>query len=130
MLKQQTRQAGQFGEWQQFNISMAANATEIPHLEATRQIFAGVLARIEEVFAQQAATTASKQDLSKQLQNLLAEGQRLSTVLKKAVAAHYGPRAEKLTEFRLQPFRGRNRKVKPEEPELPEAPKLPAPTAF
>ena len=129
MLKQQTRQAGQFGEWQQFNTSMAGNSAELPHLEATRQIFAGVLTRIEDIFAQQAAVTARKQDLSKQLQDLLADGQRLSTVLKKAVAAHYGPRAEKLTEFRMQPFRGRNRKVKPQEPELPEAPKPQAPNA-
>ena len=127
MLKQQTRQAGQFGEWQQFNTSMAANSAELPHLEPTRQIFADLLTRIEEAFAQQAATVARKQDLSKQLQNLLAEGQRLSTVLKKAVAAHYGPRAEKLSEFRLQPFRGRNRQ-KPEEPELPEGPKPTEPT--
>ena len=126
MLKQQTRQAGQFGEWQQFNTSMAGNSAELPHLEATRQIFAGVLTRIEDIFAQQAAMTARKQDLSKQLQSLLAEGQRLSTVLKKAVAVHYGPRSEKLTEFRMQPFRGRNRKAK--EPEQPEAPKPPAPT--
>ena len=123
MLKQQTRQAGQFGEWQQFNTSMAANSSELPHLEATRQIFAGLLTRIEEAFVQQAAVTARKQDLSKQLQGLLAEGQRLATVLKKAVAAHYGPRAEKLSEFRMQPFRGRNRKAKPVEPELPEGPK-------
>ena len=122
MLKQQTRQAGQFGEWQQFNTSMAANSAELPHLEPTRQIFADLLTRIEDVFAHQAATVARKQDLSKQLQNLLAEGQRLSTVLKKAVAAHYGPRSEKLSEFRLQPFRGRNRR-KPVELELPEGPK-------
>ena len=121
MLKQQTRQAGQFGEWQQFNTSVAANSAELPHLEATRQIFEGVLTRIESVFAEQAATIARKQDLSKQLQNLLADGQRLATVLKKAVAAHYGPRSEKLSEFRLQPFRGRNRR-KPVEPELPEGP--------
>ena len=128
MLKQQTRQAGQFGEWQQLSTSVGVNTTELPHLEATRQIFAGVLTRIESVFAEQAATTARKQDLSKQLQDLLAEGQRLSTVLRKAVAAHYGPRSEKLSEFRIQPFRGRARKAKPEEPELPEAPKPPAPT--
>ena len=106
---------------------MAANATELPHLEPTRQIFGDLLTRIEDVFVQQAATVARKQDLSKQLQNLLAEGQRLATVLKKAVAAHYGPRSEKLSEFRLQPFRGRNRK-KPAEPELPEGPEPTEPT--
>lgn len=125
MLKQQTRQAGQFGEWQQLVTAMAANSAELPHLEATRQIFAGVLTRIEEVFAQQAATIARKQDLSKQLEGLLAEGQRLATVLRKAVAVHYGPRAEKLSEFRMQPFRGRTRKTKPPEPELPEGPEPP-----
>ena len=128
MLKQQTRQAGQFGDWQQLNTSVAASSSELPHLEATRQIFAGALTKLEAIFAEQAAMTARKQELAKQLRDLLPEVQRLSTVLRKAVAVHYGPRSEKLSEFRIQPFRGRTPKAKSEEPELPEAPNPPAST--
>jgi hypothetical protein len=84
-----------------------------------------VLTRLGGSLIQQAVLTASKQETSKQLRNLFAEGQRLATVLRKAVAVHYGPRAEKLAEFKIPPFRGRTRKVKPEEPETPELPTPP-----
>lgn len=128
MGKQQTRQAGLFGDWQQLNTSAVANATELQHLEGARVKLEGVLARLQDVLKQQAALAASKQEMSKILKDLFAEGQRHSTVLRKGIAAHFGPRAEKLTEFKLQPYRGRTRKAKPAEPELPEAPKPPAPT--
>lgn len=117
MSKQQTRQAGMFGDWQQLNASALANADELQHLEGARVKLEGVLTRLGDVLKQQAALSASKQEMSKQLRDLFAEGQRHATVLRKGVAAHYGPRAEKLTEFKLQPFRGRTRKVKPEVPE-------------
>jgi hypothetical protein len=62
--------------------------------------------------------TASKQEKTQELQTALVEGQRLGTVLRLAVKQHYGISAEKLTEFGLQPFRGRSRKAR-EEPEPP-----------
>jgi hypothetical protein len=121
MLKQQTRQAGLFGDWQQLNTSVEVNAADLPNLGGTRERFDLVLTRMSDVFTQQAALAASKQEMSRQLKDLFAEGQRLATILRKGVAVHYGPRAEKLTEFKMQPFRGRTRKPKPEEPELPES---------
>jgi hypothetical protein len=39
------------------------------------------------------------------------EASRLGTVLRFAVKQHFGIRAEKLTEFSLQPFRGRKRQA-------------------
>jgi predicted nucleic acid-binding Zn-ribbon protein len=129
MVKQQTRQSGLFGDWQQLNASAVANAAEIQHLEGARVKLEGVLTRLQDVLKQQAALVASKQEMSKQMKDLFLEGQRHATVLRKGIAAHFGPRAEKLLEFKLQPYRGRTRKEKPEEPELPEAPKPPAPTA-
>lgn len=122
MSKQHTRQAGMFGDWQQLNTSAVANAGELQHLEGARVKLEGVLVRLQDVLPQQAALAASKQEMSKQLRDLFAEGQRHATVLRKGLQAHYGPRAEKLTEFKLQPFRGRTRKVKPEVPQVPEAP--------
>lgn len=122
MLKQQTRQAGLFGDWLQLNTSVVSNIVDLDHLEGTRQKFELVLGKMGDILKQQAALSASKQEMSKQLKDLFAEGQRLATVLRKSVTVHYGPRAEKLTEFKIPPFRGRTRKVKPEEPALPEAP--------
>jgi hypothetical protein len=52
---------------------------------------------------------------------VIAEGQRLVTVLRVSVRQHYGIDSEKLAEFGLQPFRGRRRKS-PEPPPV-ETPK-------
>ncbi|HSK76671.1 MAG TPA: hypothetical protein VLQ45_09455 [Thermoanaerobaculia bacterium] len=128
MLKQHTRQAGLFGDWQQLNASAVGNAADLEHLEGTRIRLESVLTRLQDVLKQQAALAASKQEMSKLVKDLFAEGQRHATVLRKGIAVHYGPRAEKLTEFKLQPYRGRTRKAKPPEPELPEGPKPPEPT--
>jgi hypothetical protein len=71
---------------------------------------------------------ASKQETSKQLKAILAEGNRLMTGVRKMIADQYGIEAEKLTEFGIQPFRGRTRKAKPAPaPDKPENPEIPAP---
>lgn len=44
----------------------------------------------------------------------MVRGQRLAGVLRKAIREHYGPQAEQLVAFGLQPFRGR--KPRAEEP--------------
>ena len=50
---------------------------------------------------------ARSQELTPRLQAAMSDGERLATVLRLSVKAHYGIRSEKLTEFGLQPFRGR-----------------------
>ena len=44
-----------------------------------------------------------------QLRTIIVEGERLATVLRRSLKSHYGIRSEKLTEFGIQPFRGRRR---------------------
>lgn len=69
---------------------------------------------------------ASKQEKSKQLQAILGEGNRLMTGIRKMIADQYGVDAEKLTEFGIQPYRGRTRKAKPApEPDKPANPESP-----
>ena len=70
---------------------------------------------------------ASKQERSKQLQAIISEGQRLATGMRKMIVHQYGVRSEKLTEFGLQPFRGRKAKPAEENPEKPQ-PSSPAST--
>ena len=114
--------AGMLGEWQKFLASMDANPDLAPMAE-WRNKLASLLAQGVEISQQQAAMAASKQEKSKQLQTLLADGNRLVTGMRKMIADRYGVRAEKLTEFGIPPFRGRTRKVKPgTEPENPEVP--------
>lgn len=113
---------GVVGRWQQLIGTLEANAAEIPQLEIPRGKLGTMLSRALDIFTQQASLTASKQEMTRQLQEILVEGQRLETVLRLAVKEHYGIRSEKLAEFGLQPFRGRPRKAKPEAPEDKPAP--------
>lgn len=95
------------GSLQHLNAALAANAADLPHLEATRQQFDSMVTSTLEVFTHQAALTAQKQETTQELVALLSESSRLATVLRLALKSHYGIRAEKLVEFGLQPFRGR-----------------------
>ena len=119
--------AGMLGVWQKFLAVVAANPVLAP-LEPWRNKLASLLALGVELSQQQAAMAASKQEKSKQLQAILGEGNRLMTGMRKMIADQYGVDAEKLTEFGIQPYRGRTRKAKPApEPDKPESPEIPTP---
>jgi hypothetical protein len=103
----ETTYSGIFGDVQRFHASMEISVREIPHLEAGRVRLGDALGRAEDLLQQQAAMTASKQELSQQLKTAMKDIQLLATVLRKGVRQHFGKRSEKLAEFGLQPFRGR-----------------------
>lgn len=89
--------------------SLAANATDLGHLDTSRDRLDSLLTESRDLIAQQASLTASKQEASKRLAELVNEGRKLLTFLRTGIKLHYGNRAEKLPEFGLQPFRGYNR---------------------
>jgi hypothetical protein len=89
--------------------SLAANATELWHMDSSRGRLDTILTEAKGLIAQQASLTASKQVASKRLAELIDEGRKLLTFLRTGVKLHYGNKAEKLPEFGLQPFRGRPR---------------------
>jgi hypothetical protein len=95
------------GALQQFATSIAANTSEVPHLEKAGLQFVEMVSNLQGMAKQQATLVASKQEASKQFRTLLLECQRLASVLRGAIKQHYGIRSEKLAEFNLQPFRGR-----------------------
>lgn len=120
MLREKTN-AGVLGQLVRFNAALAANASELVHLEGMRLRFEKLVSDAQAIAQQQAALVASKQDASKRLQALLNEGLRTATGLERMLLEFYGLRAEKLAEFGLQPFRGRRRREKPDdEPDTPE----------
>lgn len=120
MVREMTN-AGMLGQLARFNAALAANSTELAHLEGIRVRFEKLVSEAQAIAQQQAALVASKQEASKRLQTLLSEGLRSATGLEKLLLEFYGLRAEKLVEFGLQPFRGRRRKEPPEEePETPQ----------
>lgn len=117
-MPRETKYAGIAGELQRLLGALEANREELPQLEPFRLKLVGIFTQVLEVFQQQAALKASKQESSKRLRQLLGEGQRVATVARVAIKEHYGVREEKVVEFGLQPFRGRKT------PTLPEAPAL------
>lgn len=108
------------GDWQGLLVSLEANSSDLAHLEFSRLKLEATLDRVVDLTKQQSAFTASKQEMTRQLNEAFVEGRRLATVLRLAIKEHYGIRSEKLAEFGLQPFRGRPRKAKPEAPQTPE----------
>jgi len=107
VFKRESTSAGKIGDWQRLLAPLAANGDDLKHLEVPRARLAAMAAEAENLKKQQAAQRAAKQASSQQLREMLAEGERLATLLRQAVKQHYGIRAEKLAEFGLQPFRGR-----------------------
>jgi len=87
-------------------------------------------AELKDLTAQQASLTAGKQAASKRLAELVRGARRMLDFLDTGVRQHYGPEAEKLVEFGVQPFRSAPRvrlvgpdgkpvkKKKPVQPEL------------
>jgi hypothetical protein len=113
-----SRYADHLKEWEEITASAAVNASELPQLELLRIDLEKLLQEARELTKQQAAHQAAKQETSKRLQTVMIEGAKLATVMRGGLKHRYGSRAEKLTEFGLQPFRGR--KAKPAEtPDVP-----------
>jgi ABC-type transporter Mla subunit MlaD len=124
-MAKETTNAGKLGHLQRFAAALAANRTELPHLEGSISRLEGLLGQAQQAAMQQAALAASKQDTSKQLKASLIEGERVANGLRSMLKEFYGLRSEKLAEYGLQPFRGRKRK-EPENPEPPEGPEVKA----
>jgi hypothetical protein len=110
----ETTYVGRLGEWQQLLIALLASIVELAHLEVPRAKLEALLARALEITKLQADQKAAKQQTSQELKGVMAEGQRLANMLRTTLKEHYGPRAEKLTSFGVQPFRGRAAKAKTE----------------
>jgi septal ring factor EnvC (AmiA/AmiB activator) len=118
-----TTRAGKTGEWQTLLTALTANQDDLTELESNRARLETALGQIEQLAGRQAAHAASKQEATKALNELMTECQRLTTLLRMGLKQHYGIRSEKLTEFGVQPFRGRQRNGLDEEtnPEAPAA---------
>ncbi len=98
--------------WDRLLAALEANAAEFPQLDAYREELKAKIAAAQAASTQQAALAASKQDVTKQLQGVLADGRKLATLLRGGVRHRFGNRAEKLVEFDLQPLRTRVRQPK------------------
>ena len=100
--------------WEKELAAAERNSTDLPQAEIPREKLQGVLTAIRGVAAEQATLTANKQEATQRIYTLLAQGRKVSTLLRTIVREHYGNRSEKLAEFGMQPLRGR-----PRNPETP-----------
>ncbi|HEX6863474.1 MAG TPA: hypothetical protein VF414_11695 [Thermoanaerobaculia bacterium] len=115
-MPKETTYAGMLGEWDRWIATLVANESTLGYLQVPREELLSLAARGKALIQQQSELTAAKQDASKELREVMVEGQRLMTLLRVAVRQHYGIDSEKLTEFGVQPFRGRRISKKPEPP--------------
>jgi hypothetical protein len=131
-MSKETTDLGKQGDWRGLMVKVEANYPDLANLEPWRVQLGTQIDKALDIGKQQAALTASKQDLSKQLRVVITEGDRLATLMRSAIKQHYGIRTEKVAEFGVQPFRGKPRKAKtvpvPETP-VPPTGAAPAPAS-
>ena len=115
----ETTYKGKVEGWERLSERLTANAGELAHLETSRAKLEGMMTQARQIAAAQAAQTAAKQQASQAMKTVIAEGDRLASVLLASIKEHFGPRSEKVAEFGAKPFRGRKKKVAPETPGTP-----------
>jgi len=107
MPRKTTTQPETRDDWQRLIPTLMANSADLPHLEAPRLQLEAINTETGALLLQQSALAASRQEVSRRLQTLVAEGRQLAAFLRAGVKQKYGRRSEKLAEFNLLPFRGR-----------------------
>jgi hypothetical protein len=117
-----TKYSDHLGAWVSLLAALMENAADLPHLAIPRDQLQAYLDEAHGLTASQAAQAAAKQQTSRRLEDVVNLGSKLATSLRVAIKVVYGNRSEKLTEFRIQPFRGRTRAPETPPPVLPEAP--------
>jgi hypothetical protein len=121
-----SRYADHVKEWEELTASLAAIASELPHLDPQRTALERFLEEARSLTLQQANFQAGKQKLSVQLRTVMSEGMKVATALRVNLKQIYGNRSEDLVKFGIQPFRSRPRKVTPNPP--PTGSPAPTPT--
>ena len=96
--------------WDQMATAVTANNDQVAHLEVGVPKLRERSQRARSLYSQYAAMRAAKQEIWKELQKVLEEGEAEMRYLREGVRAHYGKRSEKLVEFGVPPFRGIKRR--------------------
>ena len=85
-------------------------------LERTHAELQGFVDEIRKLLVQRDFYEARKQETTQRIQEILPEGRRTATLLRRALKQHLGPDNEQLAAFGIQPFRGRKRSRKAGDP--------------
>lgn len=119
-----TSYSDHLGHWASLLAAIVENEGNLPHLTIPRDQLQAFLDEARDLLAAQAAQAAAKQQTSRRLEEVVNLGSKLATSLRVSIKVVYGNRSEKLTEFHMQPFRGRTRAAA-----TPPGPEAPAPEA-
>jgi hypothetical protein len=106
--------------WEQVAAAQEAHAAELPHLAGPLAKLRGLLDQARSLTTEHHSLTASKQEVAKDLQETIRQGQKLVDFMRTGAVEHFGADSDKLIEFGVKPFHGRNKK--------PKAPDSPSPT--
>lgn len=117
-----TTYSDHLGHWSSLLAALLENEGSLPHLTIPRDQLRAFLDEARGLLASQAAQAAAKQQTSRRLEEVVNLGSKVATSLRFGIKVVYGNRSEKLTEFHMQPFRGRTRSAA-----TPPGPEAPAP---
>ncbi len=92
------------------------NAADHPNLAKHIQRLEEMTERVEFLVSRRNALQAEKQSVTRELQETLAKGRRLTSFLRAGIRDAYGNSSEKLVEFGMRPRRRRARARSKEEP--------------
>ena len=105
-----TRAGHTVGDWLELaELVTPETLAGSPLLERTHGELRGFLNEIRDLIVQRDFYEARKQETTQRIQEILPEGRRAATLLRRALKQHFGPANERLAAFGIQPFRGRKR---------------------
>lgn len=117
------------GDWIDLSSKVTPETTAgVLPLEHTHAKLVEQLAEVQRLLVERDLYEARKQETTKRIQEILPEGRRTATLLRKMLKQHYGPGSEQLAAFGIQPFRRRklgSRKAK-KSPAKPDGSKPPS----
>lgn len=114
--------ADKFRSWEKALAGYVSNAETLASAEPQRQALEQILAQARELKNRQEFLTGVKQQLTKEIGELMEEGDEAARRLRAAAKANLGTKDERLLQFDAAPIRPRTRKPKEETPEEPTSP--------
>ena len=111
-----TSSADLFKEWDELQITTAANAADLAHLAPFLNRLTTALEGARGANIRQNTLKAQMQQTTRDLEGFVAEGKEMATRLRNGIRTQYGLKGEKLAEFGMQPRRKAQKKAEtPEE---------------
>ena len=106
-----TRTSHTVGDWLDLSKRITPEVTDgAPFLEHMRVRLKGHLDEIQKLSVERDFHEARRLEATKRIREILDEGRRGATLLRRALKEHHGPTSEELSAFGIQPYRGRKRR--------------------